>query len=73
MSAVPPTAVSDDGAPPSRTERGRVLLVFLVLLSSYGYLFPRLNNWESNSGMDLIYAPADQGPVRIDDYLVEHG
>jgi hypothetical protein len=43
------------------TERGRALLMFLVLLASYGYLFPRLNNWESNSRIDLIYAPADQG------------
>jgi hypothetical protein len=49
-----------------RTERGRVLLVFLVLLASHGYFFPRLNNWESNSRMDLIYALADQGSVRID-------
>jgi hypothetical protein len=43
------------------TERGRALLMFLGLLASYGYLFPRLNNWESDSRMDLIYAPADQG------------
>jgi hypothetical protein len=27
-------------------ERGRVLPVFLVLLASYGYFFPRLNNWD---------------------------
>jgi hypothetical protein len=38
-----------------------VLLVFLVLLASYGYFLPRLNNWESNSRMDQIYALADQG------------
>jgi hypothetical protein len=51
-----------------RTERGRVLLVFVVLLAIYGYFFPRLNNWESNSRMDLVYALGDEGTIRIDDY-----
>jgi hypothetical protein len=64
---VPPTAVSEVLHLP-RTERGRVLLVFLVLLGSYGYFFPRLNNCESDSHMDLVYALADQVSVRIDDY-----
>jgi hypothetical protein len=35
----PPTAVSEVLHLP-RTKRGRVLLVFLVLLGSYGYFFP---------------------------------
>jgi hypothetical protein len=51
-----------------RTRNGRGLLVFLVLLACYGYFFPTLNNWGSNSRMDLIYALVDKGTVRIDDY-----
>jgi hypothetical protein len=31
-------------------ERGRVLRVFLVLLASYEYFFPRLNNWSRIPG-----------------------
>ncbi len=44
------------------------MLVFLFLLVCSAYFFPRLNNWGSNSRMDLIYALGDQGTVRIDDY-----
>ena len=51
-----------------RTRKGRALLVFLLVLASYGYFFPMLNNWGSNSRMDLIYALGDQGRVQIDDY-----
>jgi hypothetical protein len=51
-----------------RTRTGRALLVFLFLLACYGYFFPTLNNWGSNSRMDLIYALGDKGTVRIDDY-----
>jgi hypothetical protein len=51
-----------------RTERGRVILVFLFLLTCSGYFFPRLSNWESNSRMDLVYALGDEGTIRIDDY-----
>ena len=51
-----------------RTRNGRALLVFLFLLACYGYFFPTLNNWGSNSRMDLIYALGDKGKVRIDDY-----
>jgi hypothetical protein len=42
--------------------------VFLLSLICYAYFFPMLNNWGSNSRMDLIYALGDQGQVRIDDY-----
>jgi hypothetical protein len=51
-----------------RTRKGRALLVFLFLLTCRGYFFPTLNNWGSNSRMDLIYALGDEGQVRIDDY-----
>ena len=51
-----------------RTGRGRVVLVFLFLLTCFGYFFPRLSNWESNSRMDLVYALGDEGTIRIDDY-----
>lgn len=34
-----------------QTDAGRALLVFFPLLVTYGYFFPRLNNWESNSRM----------------------
>jgi hypothetical protein len=50
------------------THRGRAILVFLVLLVSSAYFFPRLNNWGANSRMDLIYALGDKGVVHIDDY-----
>jgi hypothetical protein len=51
-----------------RTRKGRALLVFLFVLACCGYFFPMLNNWGSNSRMDLIYALGDKGQVRIDDY-----
>jgi hypothetical protein len=51
-----------------RTRTGRALLVFLVVLTCCAYFFPMLNNWGSNSRMNLIYALGDQGRVQIDDY-----
>jgi hypothetical protein len=51
-----------------RTRNGRAVLVFLFTLACYGYFFPMLNNWGSNSRMNLIYALGDQGRVQIDDY-----
>jgi hypothetical protein len=56
-----------------RTRNGRALLVFLFALACYGYFFPMLNNWGSNSRMNLIYALGDQGQVRIDDYHQNSG
>jgi hypothetical protein len=50
------------------TQWGRTILVFLVLLVSSAYFFPRLNNWGANARMDLIYALGDKGVVQIDDY-----
>ena len=43
-----------------RTRSGRAVLVFVFLLACYGYFFPALNNWGSNSRMDLIYAVVDR-------------
>jgi hypothetical protein len=50
------------------TRNGGAVLVFAVLLVCYGYFFPMLNNWGSNSRMNLIYALGDQRQLRIDDY-----
>lgn len=41
---------------------------FLVLLVCYGYFLPRIDNVNSTSRMNLVYAVADQGTIRIDDY-----
>lgn len=56
-----------------RTRSGRAVLVFVFLLACYGYFFPTLNNWGSNSRMNLIYAVVDRGTVRIDDYHQNSG
>jgi hypothetical protein len=50
------------------TRTARALLVFLIVLTCCAYFFPMLNNWASNTRMDLIYALVDQRQVRIDDY-----
>jgi hypothetical protein len=41
---------------------------FLVLIACYGYFLPRVDNPNTTSRMNLVYALADQGTVRIDDY-----
>lgn len=46
----------------------RAVTGFLVLLICYGYFSPRIDNVNSTSRMDLVYAVADQGTIRIDDY-----
>jgi hypothetical protein len=50
------------------TRTGCAVLIFLLLLACYGYFFPALNNWGSNSRMNLVYALGDTGHVRIDAY-----
>ena len=40
----------------------------LVLIACYGYFLPRVENVNSTSRMNLVYAIADQGTIRIDDY-----
>lgn len=41
---------------------------FLVLIASYAYFLPRVENVNSTSRMNLVYAVADQGTIRIDDF-----
>lgn len=41
---------------------------FLILIVCYAYFLPRIENVNSTSRMNLVYAVADQGTIRIDDY-----
>jgi hypothetical protein len=41
---------------------------FLILVACYGYFLPVIDNVNSSSRMNLVYAIADQGTIRIDDY-----
>jgi hypothetical protein len=56
-----------------RKEKLISILVFLILLSSYAYFFPRWADWNQNSRMDLILAIVDKGTVNIDDYYQNTG
>lgn len=49
------------------------LLIFVTLLGSYAYFFPRWADWTPNSRMDLTMAIVDQGTLRIDDYYQNTG
>jgi hypothetical protein len=49
------------------------ILVFLLLLASYGYFFPRWAEWNQNSRMDLTVALVEQGRIQIDDYYDNTG
>ena len=49
------------------------LLIFVILLGSYTYFFPRWADWTPNSRMDLTMAIVDQGTLRIDDYYQNTG
>ena len=56
-----------------RREKRTAVLVFLILLSSYAYFFPRWASWNQNSRLDLVMAIVDQGTVSIDDYYQNTG
>lgn len=46
----------------------RELLLFVLLLFSFSYFFPRWASWGQNSRMDLVMAVVDKGTLSIDDY-----
>lgn len=47
--------------------------IFLSLLVSYAYFFPRWADWNQNSRMDQIMAIVDQGVLHIDSYIENTG
>jgi len=49
------------------------LIIFLVLLFSYAYFFPRWADWNMNSRFDLVLAIVDKGTLAIDDYYQNTG
>lgn len=53
--------------------RSPYLLLFLILLVSYSYVFPRWADWNQNSRFDLTRAIVEQGTLRIDDYASNTG
>lgn len=53
--------------------RQRETWLFLILLVSYTYFFPRWAHWGQNSKMDLTMAIVDQGTFVIDDYYENTG
>jgi hypothetical protein len=50
-----------------------VSLLFVMLLTSYAYIFPRWAEWNQNSRLDLVMAIVDQGTLAIDDYYENTG
>ncbi|MBC7249830.1 MAG: hypothetical protein H5T62_06040 [Anaerolineae bacterium] len=57
----------------SRRELRNSVVIFLMLLSCYGYFFPRWAEWNQNSRMDLTLAIVEQGTFVIDDYYENTG
>ncbi len=51
----------------------RQVYLFLILLSCYGYFFPRWADWNQNSRFDLTLAIVDQNTLCIDDYYQNTG
>jgi len=51
----------------------RELWLFILLLASYAYFFPRWADWGQNSKLDLTMAIVDQGTFVIDDYYQNTG
>ena len=49
------------------------LWLFILLLASYAYFFPRWADWGQNSKLDLTMAIVDQGTFVIDDYYENTG
>ncbi len=49
------------------------ICIFLVLLTCYGYFFPRWASWSQNSRLDLVMAIVDQGRLDIDEYYQNTG
>lgn len=51
----------------------RELLLFVLLLFSFSYFFPRWAEWNQNSRLDLTMAIVDHHTFRIDDYYENTG
>lgn len=51
----------------------REVWLFILLLASYAYFFPRWAHWGQNSKLDLTMAIVDQGTFSIDDYYQNTG
>jgi hypothetical protein len=51
----------------------REIWLFILLLASYAYFFPRWAHWGYNSKLDLTMAIVDQGTFSIDDYYQNTG
>jgi hypothetical protein len=66
LSAVP----SGIPAPACTPSRRHELLVLLLLLLCYGWFIPRAgrSDWNATARADLVFAVADHGVLRIDDY-----
>jgi hypothetical protein len=47
--------------------------LFVILLVSYAYFFPRWADWGQNSKLDLTMTIVDQGTFAIDDYYTNTG
>ncbi len=56
-----------------RPKKFTALLIFLILLISYGYFFPRWASWSQNSRLNLVMAIGDEGSLSIDRFCRDQG
>jgi hypothetical protein len=49
------------------------ICIFLILLSCYGYFFPRWADWNQNSRLDLTFSIVEQRSLSIDAYHANTG
>lgn len=61
------------GRPERAWIRSPYLLLFLLLLTAYGYTFPRWADWNQNSRFNLTRAIVEQRTLRIDAYVANTG
>ncbi|MHB1131359.1 MAG: hypothetical protein ACYC4L_03120 [Chloroflexota bacterium] len=52
---------------------GPTIGLFLLLLVTYAYFFPRWADWNQNSRLDLVLALVDDGTMTIDRYVANTG
>lgn len=57
----------------TRTLNLRCTILFVLLLSTFLYFFPRWADWNQNSRLDLVFAVVDQGTLAIDAYYHNTG
>jgi hypothetical protein len=50
-----------------------LILIAIILLTSYSYVLPRWADWNQNSRLDLVRALSEQHDVVIDDYVNNTG